>query len=243
MNHRRPPHRTDWPPGFRGVVCLVLFLFQAAGAAPPVLAGDPPPGEAFCSPWTAGDLLMVDLEVVTLFTPEVRETLGSGFTSTVATRLALREAGSERLVAENRFFREIRYDVWDETYLVTTYSDQGTGRSLAVTLDEVEDYCRRIGEFRFCELDRLEAGKAYYITLDVLLVPISQEQLEQTKRWVEESGSAGESDRRGGLGIFFGSMMNIFIGRSTGVDEDRFVFVTGPFRLADVERVEEAADE
>ena len=34
--------------------------------------------------------------------PGGRETLGSGFTSTVATRLALREAGSERLVAENR---------------------------------------------------------------------------------------------------------------------------------------------
>lgn len=245
MTHHRQPQRIASPPGFRGVVCLLLFLFQTAAGAPTLLAGDPPPGEALCRPWTEEGLLMVDLEVVTLFTPEVRQTLGSGFTSTVAIRLTLREAGSERLVAENRFTREIRYDVWDETYLVTTYSDQGTGRHLAVTLDEVEDYCRRIDEFRFCDLDRLEENKAYLITMDVLLVPISQEQLEQTKRWVEESGSAGgESDRRGGLGIFFGSMLNIFIGRSTGVNEDRFVFVTGSFRLADVEQVEEvAADE
>jgi hypothetical protein len=78
----------------------------------------------------------------------------------------------------------------------------------------------------------------------VLLVPISQEQLEQTKRWVEESGAdkgKGETGR-GGLGIFFGSMMNIFIGRSTGVDEDRFRFVTGPFRTAEVERAGEAGE-
>jgi hypothetical protein len=30
-------------------------------------------------------------------------------------------------------------------------------------------------------------------------------------------------------------MINIFIGRSTGVDEDRFTFVTAPFQAADVE--------
>ncbi len=184
---------------------------------------------------------MVDIEVLTLFTDEVRETLGSGFTSTVATRLLLIEVESKRPVAENRFSREIRFDVWDETYLITTFSNQGTGRQLAGTLEEVEEYCRRTTEFRFCELERLAEGPAYEFTMEILLVPISQEQLEQTKRWVEESGSGGEDDRQGGLGIFFGSMMNIFIGRSTGVEEDRFTFVTAPFRLSDVERPGEEA--
>ncbi len=210
--------------------------------APALLAGDPPPGEAICRPYAEEDLLMLDLEVVTLFSDEVRETLVSGFTSTVATRLMLVEAESGRLVAENRFSREIRFDVWDETYLITTYSDQGTGRHLAGTLDEVEEYCRRLTEFRFCPLERLEQDTSYLITMEVLLVPISQDQLEQTKRWVEESGSAGENDRQGGRSIFFGSMMNIFIGRSTGVDEDRFTFVTAPFRAADVEWTGEEVD-
>jgi len=211
-----------------------VLLAAAMLAVAPVSAADPPPGEAFCRPWADGGLLMVDLEVVTLFTDEVRDTLGSGFTSTVATRLDLFAVSGERPVAENRFSREIRYDVWDEIYLVTTYSDQGSGRYLAGTLDEVEDYCRQISEFRFCSLDRLEPGTEYYFAMDVLLVPISQEQLEQTKRWVEESGSS-EEEGRGGMGIF-GSMMNIFIGRSTGVDEDRFTYVTAPFSLADVAR-------
>jgi hypothetical protein len=242
MKNRGPNQRIAILPGRWVAVCLLVFLVQTGVGPPLLLADDPPPGEAFCRPWTVEGLLMVDIEVVTLFTPEVRDTLGSGFTSTVATRLTLRETGSERVVAGNRFTREIRFDVWDETYLVTTHSDQGTGRTLAGTLDEVEDFCRRISEFRFCGLGRLESDKAYYIALDILLVPISQEQLEQTKRWVEESGEEDEGgSQRGGLGIFFGSMMNVFIGRSTGVDEDRFAFVTEPFRLADVQRVEEVA--
>lgn len=231
VQHRHRPRRYR-----RGACCalLTVALIVLPGGAM-LFADDPPPGEARCLPWADGDLLMVDLEVARLFSEEVRETLRSGFTSTVATRLDLVEEDREHPVAENRFSREIRYDVWDETYLITTYSDQGTGRHLAGTLGEVEDYCRRISEFRFCDLDRLRPGVPYRITMDVLLVPISQEQLEQTKRWVEESGE-GEEDRgrRGGLGIF-GSMLNVFIGRSTGVDEDRYTFITAPFTLADVQ--------
>jgi hypothetical protein len=229
----------------RGLGCLlVLLLLQAAVGGVRLWAGDPPPGKATCRLYAEEGMLMVDIEVLALFTDEVRETLGSGFTSTVATRLLLVEAESERPVAENRFTREIRFDVWDETYLITTFSNQGTGRQLADTLEEVEEFCRRTTEFRFCKLERLVEGTVYAFTMEILLVPISQEQLEQTKRWVVESGAGGEDDRPGGLGIFFGSMMNIFIGRSTGVEEDRFTFTTAPFRLSDVERPgEEAASD
>jgi len=238
MGTHRTMERMNRPPRRRGpgrlLPALVVLLLLVCGS--PATAGkDPQPGLALCQPSAVEETLMVDLELVSLFTDEVRETLGSGFTSTVATRLALVEALSGRLVAENRFSREIKYDVWDEIYQVTTYSDQGSGRHIASTLHEVEEHCRRVSEFRFCPLERLGEAESYRIAVEVLLVPISQEQLEQTKRWVEESGeSGGDGDSRGGLGIFFGSMMNIFIGRSTGVDEDRFSFVTEPFRLADV---------
>jgi len=234
MNARTQHRSTPHPLRLLTCCALLAAALLVLSGSTPLLAGDPPPGEARCYPWADGERLMVELEVARLFSEEVRETLSSGFTSTVATRLDLVEDGSERPVAENRFSREIRFDVWDETYLITTYSDQGTGRHLAATLDEVEDYCRRITEFRFCDLGRLRPGIPYRITMDVLLVPISQEQLEQTKRWVEESGEGDEDGRRrGGVGIF-GSMLNIFIGRSTGVDEDRYTFVTSPFTLADV---------
>jgi hypothetical protein len=230
---KRPGRRRRGPARLPAALTLLLLLAVAADA----FAGrDPEPGLAHCRPTADEGTLMIDLELVSLFTDEVRETLSSGFTSTVATRLALVEAVSGRLVAENRYSREVKYDVWDETYLVTTYSDQGTGRQLAATLDEVEEHCRRVNEFRFCPLERLREGESYRIAVEVLLVPISQEQLEQTKRWVKESGqTAGEGDDRSGLGIFFGSMMDIFIGRSTGVEEDRFTFVSEPFELAEVE--------
>jgi hypothetical protein len=243
MSHCRQPQRNAPPPVARGLLCLLVFLLlQVVAGGPALLARDPVPGDLFCRPYAGEEMLMVDLEVETLFTDEVRETLDSGFTSTVATLLLLGEVESGQVVAENRFSREIRYDVWDETYLITTYSDQGTGRHLAGTLEEVEEYCRQISEFRFCPLTRLDGEMSYQFSMEVLLVPISQEQLEQTKRWVRESGSEGEDDRQGGLGIFFGSMMNIFIGRSTGVDEDRFTFISTPFHAAAVEPRGEEVD-
>ncbi len=143
---RQPGQANPAPRGGRAVVCLLLILGLQLAAASPMRAGGAEPGEAVVRPWSEEGTLMVDLEVVTLFTPEVRETLGSGFTSTVATRILLQEAESGKQVAESRFTREVRYDVWDETYLITTYSEQGGGSHLAGTLDEVEDYCRRISE-------------------------------------------------------------------------------------------------
>lgn len=227
----RPPRLPRGGP--RGLAIVPLLLAASLLLVQPAAAEEP--GRALLHLAAERGQLLVSLEVQRLFGEAVRETLQNGFTSTVATRLLLEEAATGEAIAESRFSREIRFDIWEETFSVTTYSDQGTGLLTLRTLEEVEEACRRIREYRFGPLALLAAGRAYRFRLEYVVVPISQEQLERTKRWVQGGGSAsGASGENPGSGLSFGSVMNLFIGRSTGVEETRSLFLSDPFRPEEV---------
>jgi hypothetical protein len=102
----------------------------------------------------------------------------------------------------------ITYDVWNEVYMVHLVQPSGEMTRPALNMEGVLRRCAEVREMAIP--GSLPVGGAYYLAGTVEVNPISQEMLEQIRRWV--SRPPGSSAVTPGDSIF-GSFVGLFVAR------------------------------
>jgi len=186
---------------------LFLLLFAA-----PLGALQPPAIEA------AGDWLVLTRLPPLLAEEEVRKQLGTGLTTSVIFEARVADASGRKVRGAARV--DIRYELWDEVYLVTRID--AVGKAVRVTLPSFE----RLAEWwRDARLHLVRAprpaGKPVEVRLRV--IPFSQAEQLEAQRWFSQALSAEGS---GGAGAAsqavedqpesFSQILNVLLATSLG---------------------------
>jgi hypothetical protein len=153
--------------------------------------------------------LLVSLGLQDLFkTPDAQRLL-SGFTSRVLVRVAVFRLDQPEPVAQSMRHTEIVYDLWDEKFRVRRFEAGGKMETRTVaTANEAIDLATALVAFPIVNLDRLEPGVAYRLSVRADLNPISQELLADVRRWLARPSSR---TRIGSGDSFFGSFVSVFV--------------------------------
>jgi hypothetical protein len=173
-----------------GVLCLLWACVASAADLLPVREGD-----------------RIGARLTGLRLPEsVRKDLRSGLT----TRMLLRvELITDSRVVETRMVElAVKYDLWDENFLLTIVPGGAPPRVLNAD-SEVIAVLSDVSLPRLFELSRLAAGREHVLKCDVLLNPIEEERLALIRKWVAENSvpsmNQGVDGTRGGPGSAAGA--------------------------------------
>ena len=187
---------------------LLLFLL----AAPRLGAVVPPAVEV-----AREGLVLTRLPTI-LVEEEVRKQLGTGLTTSFLFEVkAQSNAGKSKGGARV----DVRYDLWDEIYIVTRID--ATGRAVRTTLPSFE----RLGEWwreaRLIVLRPPAAATARSVEVRLSVIPFSQAEQLDAQRWfsqslsAEKAGSAGAvSDAVEDQPESFSQVLNLLMATSIG---------------------------
>ena len=153
--------------------------------------------------------LLVSLGLQDLFRPQDTQRLSSGFTCRVLVRVAILRRDNPEPVAQALRQTEIVYDLWDEKFRVRRFEAGGKveARETSTTGEAIDLATALIG-FPVADLDRLEPGVAYRVSVRADLNPISQELLADVRRWLARPSPRS---RMGSGDSFFGSFVSVFV--------------------------------
>jgi hypothetical protein len=125
--------------------------------------------------------------------PEVREQLGTGLTTTFLFEATAK--GGTAAKARGAARVDVRYELWDEVYLVTRID--AAGRALRTTLPSFERLAEWWREERLLVIRSAAARGARSLQVRLRVIPFSQAEQLDAQRWfsqalsAEKSGSAG----------------------------------------------------
>lgn len=181
------------------------------------------------------DQLTVGFGLDRVLGEEVLESLRSGLPSRVRHRVQVWQQRStlwDRQVLERqRGFRvvfdliEETYDLFDEAGLLETNLD----------LPELEERLAEMPPAPLCELERLDEGDRYYVVVEIVVEPLSVEEVRDLERWLQ--GSLREGDD-GGLGRLPSQLLGVFKSR-VGLGERRHVVQGSVFRVDELREDED----
>jgi hypothetical protein len=173
-----------------------------------------------------GKMLTISVGFREMMSSTLRGRLRNGFSTTVVMRLYLYERSSGQLVAFSARTLKAVYDLWDEQYLLRV-EEPGTTRAVHERREQrIVDLLTSCWRFPLVGLDRLKPGTQYFVALIAEVNPMSEELLEEVRRWLRNP--AGEH-RRGSEGSLFGSFVSIFVNNKIRSAEKTFRFRTQPF--------------
>jgi len=195
------------PPWALLLLLLVPAALRAAPASPPA-----PAIEAAREGITLSRLPPI------LGEEEVRKQLGTGLTTSFAFEATARGATGDKVKGAARV--DVRYDLWDEIYIVTRID--ASGHATRVTLPSFE----RLAEWwRDARLVLIRGPATGIAAVDVRLkvIPFSQAEQLETQRWfsqalsAEKAGSAGAvSDAVEDQPESFSQVINLLMATSIG---------------------------
>ncbi len=150
---------------------------------------------------------------------EVRKQLATGLTTSFAFEASGRTAGSGKIKGAARV--DVRYDLWDEVYIVTRID--ATGRASRVTLPSFE----RLGEWwrdaRLVLIRGPAAAGLASVEVALRVIPFSQAEQLDTQRWFSQALSAEKSGSAGAVSEAvedqpesFGQVINLLMATSIG---------------------------
>lgn len=172
-----------------------------------------------------GNWLNVTVGFREMFDSALRGRLRNGFATTVVMRIYLYRRDSGELVAFSARNLRAVYDLWDEQYLLRI-DEPGKTRSLRERSEKrVVDLLSSTWRFPLVRLDRLKVGVQYFVAVYAEVNPMSEELLEEVRRWLRNP----TGDRRTSEGNIFGSFVSIFVNNKIRSAEKTFRFRTQPF--------------
>ena len=156
--------------------------------------------------------------------PELVKKLSSGLPMVIAMRAYVYREGEDTPVALAPRVCRVVYDLWDEVYRVHV-SEPERERDQAAVLDGVLRLCTEARDLPVVRRSLLEAKRAYFLAVVVDVNPVSQEIVEQMRRWMSRpTGSTGI----GPSDALFGSFAQLFVRQIATTDK------TLTFRTQDV---------
>jgi hypothetical protein len=146
------------------------------------------------------------------FPDSFRRDLTSGLTNRLMIRFTLHQAGRE--LRSRSVEIAIRYDLWDETFSMTTTMD-GVGVDAAI-YREAQQVMHRLQEIGLPELfptSSVPAGSDLVMRALVLLNPIDRERMDAIKKWVAQNNKRSSLDPAGALAVGDASLPNVILER------------------------------
>lgn len=132
-------------------------------------------------------LLLLSFHVEEVIDEKVAEGLQKGLTSTIEYQIQLWEKKSgllTSLVSQQDLRMKVFFDNWENKYVIMSEEE----RRLTHSLDAVREKCSQIQNFVVSALEQLKDGNAYFLTVKMILRPLSIENYEEIKHWL--SGKA-----------------------------------------------------
>lgn len=156
--------------------------------------------------------------------PALLKKMSSGLPMVIAMRAYLfPEGGDTPVVLAARVCR-VAYDLWDEVYRIHV-SESERERDQAAVLDGVLRICTEARDFPIVRRSVLTPGQPYFLGVVVDVNPVSQDMIEQIRRWIARpTGSTGI----GPTDALFGGFVQLFVRQIATSDK------TLTFRTQDV---------
>lgn len=171
----------------------LLVLAAPPSATPAAAAGeatDPAGAEAPSLERRGGRLRLAGLPPL-LAAAEVREHLETGLTTTFAFEAVARDGARRK--AEGRARAAIRYELWDEVYLVSALGADGTAERWRLeSFDLLLEWWRGL-ELTLIEAPALDPSDPWQVRLELSLVPFSQAEQDDAQRWLTRSLEGADS--------------------------------------------------
>lgn len=172
--------------GSASLPALALLAVIAPAPASPAAAADAPgtEGDAPALERSGARLRLAGLPPL-IAAAEVREHLETGLTTTFVIEVTARDGGGRK--AEGGARAAVRYDLWDEVYLVSTLgAGGGTERRRLESFERLLDWWRGL-ELTLLDAPGLDRSTRWEVRLALSLVPFSQAEQDDAQRWLTRS--------------------------------------------------------
>ena len=174
---------------------LIFLLASLAFAFPrPTHAekGATRPVIADAQVYVVDDRVVTDIHVENLFSERIAGTVQSGLPALVELLYRLFE-GKGSVVHQGLVAYELRYDVWEDRYVVTDVDSM----VFYPTFETMKDAMQNIRGVAWGEVDLLEPEHEYAIEIGIAIHPLRGKDKRDIEGWVSEnvSGGATESQR------------------------------------------------
>ena len=150
---------------------------------------------------------------------EVRKQLATGLTTSFAFEANGRTAGGGKIKGAARV--DVRYDLWDEIYIVTRID--ASGRASRVTLPSFERLAEWWRDARLVLIRGPAAAGLASVEVALRVIPFSQAEQLDTQRWFSQALSAEKSGSAGAVSEAvedqpesFGQVINLLMATSIG---------------------------
>lgn len=116
----------------------------------------------------------------------LRKDLTSGLTNRILIRVRL--ARGAEIVRQRAVEIAIRYDLWDERFLMDVTLDGVAAEARTLrNAEELQAALRKLRLPRLFAIDGVDATQAHTVTTEILLNPVDRERMEMIKKWVAEN--------------------------------------------------------
>ena len=208
--------------GIRGIGALAAaFLLAYSGS----VRGE---GEITrFEPFLHGDDLCVDLVARGLMDERTAMTIDSGLPGSCAFLLRV-EARGPRVVAERLLERTLRFDLWENVYVL----EQANVRRTFPTMASADSALFELDDFVLGPRTQLSVSEEYRVLVVIDVQPLAQEDRERLRRYVSRNSSgSGNSEE---LVLDLGAVLSKVFGKSSE-RRDTIVYETPFFRPSDLE--------
>lgn len=116
----------------------------------------------------------------------LRKDLTSGLTNRILIRVTL--ARGAEIVQQRAVEIAVRYDLWEERFVVSVAPDGSEAEALALkSLDEMQGLLRQLRLPRLFATTGMTATQLHTVTAEILLNPVDRERMEMIRKWVAET--------------------------------------------------------
>lgn len=159
-----------------------------------------------------GGAVAVSYRVERPFTPRLEETLLQGMPATITYEVGLwkrRAFWFDKLVVAMKNEHRVVYDPWREAFRVRAGVGIDARTRTVVNLDSLRAAIFNVRHLPLSALDALEPAGSYFVTVRVLIRPVTKEDLGEIEDWLSGEVKDPEGTSRGMPRYLFGITANL----------------------------------